>query len=59
MKLSVFCGISVDGFLARLDNSLDFLHAGEQEPHGFGEFYGSVDVVVIGRKTFEGRADIR
>lgn len=53
MKLSVFCGVSVDGFLARPDHSLDFLHSGEQEPHGFEEFYGSVDVVVIGRKTFE------
>ena len=53
MKLSVFCGISVDGFLARPDHSLDFLSAGEQEPHGFEEFYGSVDVLVIGRKTFE------
>jgi dihydrofolate reductase len=53
MKLSVFCGVSVDGFLARPDHSLDFLSAGEQEPHGFEEFYGSVDVVVIGRKTFE------
>ena len=53
MKLSVFCGISVDGFLARADHSLDFLSAGEQEPHGFEEFYGSVDVLVIGRKTFE------
>ena len=53
MKLSVFCGVSVDGFLARLDHALDFLDAGGQEPHGFEEFYGSVDVVVIGRKTFE------
>src|SRR5580693_2509350 len=53
MKLSVFCGVSVDGFLARCDHSLDFLDAGGQEPHGFEEFYGSVDVVVIGRKTFE------
>jgi dihydrofolate reductase len=53
MKLSVFCGVSVDGFLARPDHSLDFLETGEQEPHGFEEFYDSVDVVVIGRKTFE------
>ncbi len=53
MKLSVFCGVSVDGFLARPDHSLDFLDTGEQEPHGFEEFYDSVDVVVIGRKTFE------
>ncbi|PYX85180.1 MAG: deaminase [Acidobacteria bacterium] len=53
MELSVFCGVSVDGFLARPNHELDFLHTGEQEPHGFEEFYGSVDVVVIGRKTFE------
>jgi dihydrofolate reductase len=53
MKLSVFCGASVDGFLARSNHALDFLEAGGQEPHGFEEFYGSVDVVVIGRKTFE------
>jgi dihydrofolate reductase len=53
MKLSVFCGVSVDGFLARPDHALDFLDTDEQEPHGFEEFYGSVDVIVIGRKTFE------
>ncbi|HET6934342.1 MAG TPA: dihydrofolate reductase family protein [Candidatus Angelobacter sp.] len=53
MKLSVFCGVSVDGFLARHDDSFDFLHTGEQEPHGFTEFLASVDVVVIGRRTFE------
>jgi dihydrofolate reductase len=53
MKLSVFCGVSVDGFLARPDHALDFLDAGGQEPHGFEDFYSSVDVVVMGRKTFE------
>ena len=53
MKLSVFCGVSVDGFLARPDHALDFLDAGGQEPHGFEEFYEGVDVIVIGRKTFE------
>jgi len=53
MKLSVFCGVSVDGFLARPDDALDFLQSGEQEPHGFTEFFATVDVVVIGRRTFE------
>lgn len=53
MKLSVFCGISVDGFLARPNHALDFLDAGGQEPHGYDEFYKSVDVIVIGRRTFE------
>jgi dihydrofolate reductase len=53
MKLSVFCGVSVDGFLARPDDALDFLDAGGQGPHGFEEFLASVDVIVIGRRTFE------
>lgn len=53
IKLSVFCGVSVDGFLARPDHGLDFLDAGGQAPHGFEEFYGSTDVMVIGRKLFE------
>lgn len=53
MKLSVFCGVSVDGFLARLDDTFDFLRTGEQEPHGFKEFFASIDVVVLGRRTFE------
>jgi dihydrofolate reductase len=53
MKLSVFCGVSVDGFLARPNDGLDFLDAGGQEPHGFEEFISGIDVVVLGRKTFE------
>src|ERR1700756_1662662 len=53
MKLSVFCGVSVDGFLARPDDALDFLQTGEQEPHGFKEFLATVDVVVIGRRTLD------
>lgn len=53
MKLSIFCGVSLDGFLARPDDTFDFLKAGEQTPHGFEEFLASVDVVVMGRRTFE------
>jgi len=53
MKLSVSCGVSLDGFLARTDDTFDFLKAGEQMPHGFEEFLASVDVVVMGRRTLE------
>ncbi len=53
MKLSVFCGVSVDGFLARTNHTFDFLDSGEQVPHGYDEFYSGVDVVVIGRNTFK------
>jgi len=52
MKASVFVGISVDGFMARVNGELDFLPA-EPEPHGYDEFMASVDALVIGRNTFE------
>jgi dihydrofolate reductase len=53
MKLSVFVGVSVDGFLARRDGRLDFLDAGGSEPHGYEEFFATVDALVVGRNTFE------
>src|SRR4051794_6135858 len=53
MKLSVFCGLSVDGFLARPDDTFDFLNTGETEPHGFDEFLATVEVVVMGRTTLD------
>ena len=49
----MFVGISVDGFIARTDGSFDFLDAGGNEPHGFEEFWASVDALVMGRKTYE------
>lgn len=52
MITTVFVGTSLDGFLARPDGSFDFLPA-DPEPHGFEEFFASVDALVIGRKTFE------
>ena len=53
MKISVFCGVSLDGFLARPDDTFDFLKAGEGVPHGFISFLRSVDVIVLGRRTFD------
>jgi dihydrofolate reductase len=53
MKVSVFIGTSVDGFIARPNGDLDFLPPGGGEPHGYDEFMASVDALVIGRKTFE------
>ena len=53
MTASVFIGTSLDGFIARLNGSFDFLPAGGGEPHGYEEFFAGVDALVIGRKTFE------
>ena len=52
MRASVFCGISVDGFLARPSGALDFLPS-EPEPHGYEEFIATVDALVMGRNTYE------
>jgi dihydrofolate reductase len=53
MTASVFIGASVDGFIARPNDDLDFLPPGGGEPHGYNEFIASVDAIVIGRKTFQ------
>jgi|SRR5277367_843268 len=53
MGVSVFIGVSVDGFIARPNGDLDFLPEGGGEPHGYDEFMASVDALVIGRKTFD------
>jgi dihydrofolate reductase len=53
MTVSVFIGTSVDGFIARPNGEFDFLPEGGGEPHGYDEFMAGVDVLVIGRKTFE------
>src|SRR5215471_2699716 len=52
IEASVFIGVSLDGFIARTDGSLDWLPP-DCEPHGYDEFMATVDSLVIGRKTFE------
>jgi len=53
MKLSVFVGTSLDGFIARKNGDYDFLPVDGGEPHGYDEFIASVDTVVMGRNTLE------
>jgi len=53
VKASVFVGTSVDGFIARLDGSLDFLPPDGGEPLGYRDFMAQVDALVIGRHTYE------
>lgn len=53
----VYCGVSVDGFLARENDTFDFLSAGDEanpgEDYGFAEFMKGIDALVMGRRTFE------
>ena len=52
-RTSAFVGVSLDGFLARLDGSVDWLAPFEGQEHGFAAFFDSVDTLVIGRKTYD------
>jgi dihydrofolate reductase len=58
---SVFLGMSVDGFIARLDDDLSFLDGGsdstapddgEGGDFGFAEFVGGIDALLMGRGTY-------
>ena len=53
LKASVFIGTSLDGFIARSNDDLDFLPPGGGEEHGYQEFIASVDALVIGRNTYD------
>lgn len=54
-KVILYISMSLDGYIATKDNSLEFLSIVEQEgeDYGYNEFVKSVDTVIIGRKTFE------
>jgi dihydrofolate reductase len=53
MRTSVFVGTSLDGFIARSNGAFDFLAGADGEPHGYDEFFATVDVVVMGRNTYD------
>jgi len=57
MRITVYLGLSIDGFVARADDSLDFLPSPPEPQPGevddFSAFLATVDVMVMGRRTFE------
>ncbi len=55
---SVFIAASVDGFIARLDGDIEWLHKPEYASTdktglSYDEFMKTIDVIVMGRKSFE------
>lgn len=53
-KLILYTASSLDGYLAREDHALDWLFDVEQDGDtGYGDFYSTVDTILIGRKTYE------
>eukprot|EP00571_Detonula_confervacea_P001098 CAMPEP_0172314508 /NCGR_PEP_ID=MMETSP1058-20130122/22722_1 /TAXON_ID=83371 /ORGANISM="Detonula confervacea, Strain CCMP 353" /LENGTH=186 /DNA_ID=CAMNT_0013028395 /DNA_START=139 /DNA_END=699 /DNA_ORIENTATION=- len=59
MKASVFIALTLDGFIAGKDGSVDFLNdyqssaSKEDGDMGFSNFLNSVDLLVFGRKTWD------
>ncbi len=54
-KLILYIACSLDGYIAKLNDNLDFLNIvqREGEDYGYGEFITSVDTVILGRKTYD------
>ncbi len=57
MKTSVYIATSLDGFIARENGEIDWLPGGGSEEsgedYGYKEFMATVDILVIGRNTYE------
>lgn len=54
-KVVVFIAMSLDGFIAKDNDNLDFLSIVEKEgeDYGYHRFIETVDTIVIGRRTFD------
>ena len=54
-KVVLYIAMSLDGYIATKENSIDFLSMVEQqgEDYGYAEFVKTVDTVIIGRKTYD------
>ena len=55
MEVVYYVAASLDGFIATRDGGIDWLRPfeGGAEDYGYGEFYASVEAVLLGRKTYE------
>ena len=55
MRVILYIATSMDGYIARTDGSVDWLESveSEYEDYGYSDFLKSVDIVLMGRKTFD------
>jgi dihydrofolate reductase len=52
-KIILGLGISIDGYIARRDGTFDFLFMPKDFMHEFAAFQASIDVAIMGRKTYD------
>jgi dihydrofolate reductase len=50
-KIKLFIASSLDGYIARIDGSIDWLVT--DGDYGFSQFYESIDTIIMGRKTYD------
>ena len=53
IRVCVFVGVTIDGFIAREDGSLDYLAQFEGGDNGYAEFMAAIDTLVVGRATWD------
>ncbi len=59
-KIIVYIATSADGFIARLDGSVDWLdRPSPKGNYGMGTFYKSIDTILWGRKTYDTALDFQ
>ena len=55
-KVVLYTAVTMDGFIARSDGNLDWLHATpnpESGDYGYEELLSNTGVIIMGRKTYE------
>ena len=54
-KVILYIAISLDGYIAGKNESLDFLSVVEKEgeDYGYGAFISTIDTIILGRKTYD------
>lgn len=53
-KVVLYIGISLDGYIATKDDSLEWLLTTQGSgDNGFGEFYDTVETIIMGRRTYD------
>jgi len=51
-KVILGCGLSLDGYIARPDGSVDFLVMPKDASKAMADFFAKLDAILIGRKTW-------
>lgn len=54
-KISLFIAMSLDGYIAKPNDDLSFLNLVEKEgeDYGYAKFIGTIDTIIVGRKTYD------